>query len=215
MLISCHAILAHIKDQGGKIPEGTEELLDFKCEVDAEKNLERTKLLIDRCWKNDDVRKFFKSMPSSKRLPETTSYFMTHTSRIFDPGYQPTDEDWLKLKTVTTTISETIIKVNIQTLHLFDVPGVKSHQKYWITYFDDVTDIIFISSLSSYNEMMIEDKSTNKLMDSLVVFESLVNNPLFQNTRIILFLNKRDLFEKKIKKISIKDHFPEYDGNLI
>ena len=29
---------------------------------------------------------------------------------------------------------------------------------------------------------------------------------------MILFLNKRDLFAEKIKKVSLRDYFPEYTG---
>ena len=31
---------------------------------------------------------------------------------------------------------------------------------------------------------------------------------------LLLFLNKRDLFEKKIMEKDLKDHFPNYQGKL-
>lgn len=48
--------------------------------------------------------------------------------------------------------------------------------------------------------------------DSLKLFDSICNNKWFQETSIILFLNKKDLFETKIQKSPLTVCFPEYDG---
>jgi hypothetical protein len=48
----------------------------------------------------------------------------------------------------------------------------------------------------------------------LTLFEEIANSRWFESTSIILFLNKRDLFQKKIQEVSLKVCFPEYDqGN--
>ena len=44
------------------------------------------------------------------------------------------------------------------------------------------------------------------------LFDSICNNKWFTETSIILFLNKKDLFEEKIVKSSLKVCFPEYPG---
>lgn len=46
------------------------------------------------------------------------------------------------------------------------------------------------------------------------LFESICNSRWFINTSMILFLNKTDLFQEKIKKISIKIVFTDYKGNF-
>uniref|UniRef100_A0A915PYU6 Uncharacterized protein n=1 Tax=Setaria digitata TaxID=48799 RepID=A0A915PYU6_9BILA len=50
------------------------------------------------------------------------------------------------------------------------------------------------------------------MVESLRLFESICNSRWFINTSIILFLNKKDLFAEKIKRVSIKIAFPEYNG---
>lgn len=50
------------------------------------------------------------------------------------------------------------------------------------------------------------------MIESLRLFESICNSRWFINTSIILFLNKKDLFAEKIKRVSIKIAFPDYDG---
>lgn len=50
------------------------------------------------------------------------------------------------------------------------------------------------------------------MVESLKLFDSVCNNPWFANTSMILFLNKKDLFEQKIKVTDLTVVFPEYTG---
>lgn len=53
----------------------------------------------------------------------------------------------------------------------------------------------------------------NRMHESLKLFDSICNNKWFTDTSIILFLNKKDIFEEKIKKSPLTICFPEYTGN--
>ena len=44
------------------------------------------------------------------------------------------------------------------------------------------------------------------------LFDSICNNKWFTDTSIILFLNKKDLFQEKIKKSPLTACFTEYTG---
>ena len=59
----------------------------------------------------------------------------------------------------------------------------------------------------------MEDRKTNRLQESCDIFETIINNVSFSNVSIILFLNKMDLLEEKIKRVSIGDYFPEFEGD--
>lgn len=48
--------------------------------------------------------------------------------------------------------------------------------------------------------------------ESLHLFNSICNHRFFALTSIVLFLNKKDLFEEKIKKVHLSICFPDYDG---
>lgn len=50
------------------------------------------------------------------------------------------------------------------------------------------------------------------MQESLKLFDSICNNKWFTDTSIILFLNKKDLFEEKIKRSPLTICFPEYTG---
>ncbi|CAN8001694.1 unnamed protein product [Ixodes pacificus] len=95
---------------------------------------------------------------------------------------------------------------------LFDVGGQRSERKKWIHCFEDVTAIIFCVAMSEYDQVLHEDETTNRMQESLKLFDSICNNKWFTDTSIILFLNKKDLFEEKIKKSPLTICFPEYTG---
>ena len=52
----------------------------------------------------------------------------------------------------------------------------------------------------------------NRMRESLALFETIISYPWFQESSIILFMNKTDLFMEKIGKSSIATHFPGYRG---
>lgn len=69
----------------------------------------------------------------------------------------------------------------------------------------------FLASSSEFDQMLQEDRKTNRIIESCDIFETIVNYPLFMNIAFILFLNKTDLLEEKVKHVSIKDYFPSFN----
>ncbi|XP_061139277.1 guanine nucleotide-binding protein G(i) subunit alpha-like [Syngnathus typhle] len=52
----------------------------------------------------------------------------------------------------------------------------------------------------------------NRMHESLKMFDSICNSKWFRETSIILFLNKKDIFENKISKSPLSIYLPEYTG---
>jgi len=111
---------------------------------------------------------------------------------------------------------------------MFDVGGQRSERKKWIHCFENVTSIIFCVALSEYDQVLLEEsnqvcfffkyflaftnKIQNRMMESLVLFDSVVNSRWFMRTSIILFLNKVDLFRQKLGRSPLSNYFPDYSG---
>lgn len=51
--------------------------------------------------------------------------------------------------------------------------------------------------------------------ESKALFRTIITYPWFQNSSVILFLNKKDLLEEKIMYSHLVDYFPEFDGNIL
>lgn len=50
------------------------------------------------------------------------------------------------------------------------------------------------------------------MLESLVLFESVINSRWFTRTSIILFLNKIDVFKAKLPKVPLEKYFTDYAG---
>ena len=96
-----------------------------------------------------------------------------------------------------------------------DVGGQKSERKKWIKCFDSIHAVIFVASLSCYDEVLYEDYSTNSMTDQLKLFGNVCNNEALNGVAMILFLNKRDLFVDKIQNVPITKcpSFTGYSGD--
>ncbi len=79
--------------------------------------------------------------------------------------------------------------------------------------FQDVTSVIFVVAMSEYDQKLYEDETTNRMHEALKLFKDICNTKWFSETAIILFLNKKDLFEKKIKRVPLNVCFRDYSGN--
>ena len=66
--------------------------------------------------------------------------------------------------------------------------------------------------LTGYDLVLAEDEEMNRMIESMKLFDSICNNKWFVDTSIILFLNKKDLFEEKIVRSPLSICFPEYGG---
>eukprot|EP01133_Synstelium_polycarpum_P006554 gene6554-7597_t len=116
----------------------------------------------------------------------------------------------LKSRSTTNGVVETDFKVMDVIFRIVDVAGQRGERKKWISFFEDVTAIVFVAAISEYDQLLVEDNSTNRLQESLSLFEQICNDSTFPKTSIILFLNKIDLFREKLKRSSLKICFPDY-----
>lgn len=96
--------------------------------------------------------------------------------------------------------------------------------------------MIFVAALDCYDMVCFEDNNANRMTESLELFARISNNEWFvdvylkaktigitalnsficrlENSSIILFLNKVDLFAEKIKRHPIKSYFEDYTGEV-
>lgn len=146
------------------------------------------------------------------QLNDSAEYFFDRVDEIAKPDYCPSQEDVIKARVQTTGIIETQFQFKDMIFNVIDVGGQRSERKKWIQAFDDVTAVLFCAALSGYDTLLREDDSTNRLLESLELFDGICNNVFFRETEIILFLNKTDLFAKKIKTSRLTDYFSAYTG---
>lgn len=144
-----------------------------------------------------------------------TSYFLDNYSRITDAAYRPTDEDILYSRVRTLGVTEDVFRVDRSLIYrIYDVGGSRSQRAAWAPFLDDIESIIFLAPLSAFDQPLVEDCSTNRLADTFTLFNQIVTNPLLEHATMILFLNKIDLLEKKLRQgVQLHKYWPEYVGD--
>ena len=148
------------------------------------------------------------------QLKDSAAYFFQRINKILNPSYIPDVQDVLQSQVNTTGIVETTFKSGGVIYQLFDVGGQRSERRKWLHCFDDVKAVLFVASLSGYDMTLTEDGTTNRMEESLNLFQAICVNKFFRSSSIVLFLNKLDLFTEKVNntKRHLRLFFPKYTG---
>ncbi|KAF8638677.1 hypothetical protein AX17_002022 [Amanita inopinata Kibby_2008] len=162
-------------------------------------------------WRDPSVQKTW-DRGNEAALPENLPYFFSSIDRLFEPHYKPNEQDIIQCRARSIGITETTFHLRDHEMLMVDVGGQKSERRKWIHCFQDVTSILFLVSLSGYDQCLFEDRDANQMQDAMTIWDSICHSQWFKHTSIILFLNKNDLFEQKIRHSHIKNFFPDFEG---
>ncbi|KAL3876261.1 hypothetical protein ACJMK2_034129 [Sinanodonta woodiana] len=147
------------------------------------------------------------------QLGDSLRYFLNSLDRIGKMDYMPLKLDILHARKATKGIIEHQFDIKGIPFLFVDVGGQRSQRQKWFQCFEGITSILFLASSSEFDQVLMEDRKTNRLIESCDIFETIINNKAFTNVSIILFLNKTDLLEEKVKHVNIKDYFPQFNGD--
>lgn len=114
---------------------------------------------------------------------------------------------------------------------MVDVGGQRSERRKWIHCFDNVNLVLFIVALSDYDYLDPEESYAvsnipienaqkplqcptlqNRLLKNHEIFTTIVQSEHFRKASIVLFLNKKDIFEEKLNSVPLTVAFPDYKG---
>ncbi|KAH9926690.1 guanine nucleotide binding protein, alpha subunit [Fomitopsis serialis] len=164
-----------------------------------------------RLWNDDTIRALLQVQ--GVRLEDQPGFFLDSLERVTSPRYVPTDEDILRARLKTLGVTEYRFAIKEGTIggitrdwRVFDVGGHRSLVSValpsltaWAPYFDDMNAILFLAPISCFDQMLEEDSTVNRLEDSVLLWKTIVSNPLLAKTSIVLFLNKVDIFKAKLE----------------
>lgn len=133
--------------------------------------------------------------------------------RISDNQYIPNQQDVIMCRLKSVGITDIQFTIGPLKLRLLDVGGMRPERKKWPHVLDGVSMVLFVINLADYDQKCQEDNKTNRMKESLKVFEEICSN---ENIPVILlFFNKEDIFLEKIKKVDLKCCFEDYTGRKL
>lgn len=169
-----------------------------------------------RLWNDPTIKGMLKTRKI--RLEDKAGFFLDSLDRVTTLRYVPSDDDILRARLKTLGVSEHRFKFKAGNMvahdwKVYDVGGARSLRAAWAPFFDNMDAIIFLAPISGFDETLAEDPTVNRLEDSILLWKSIVSNPLLQNAQTVLFLNKFDLFKAKLDAgIQFGQHVVSY-GN--
>ncbi|KAJ7484350.1 guanine nucleotide binding protein, alpha subunit [Mycena latifolia] len=139
------------------------------------------------------------------RLEEGPGFFLNDLERVTGLNYLPTDDDVLRARLKTVGVSEYTFEMEVATgretgteWRIVDVGGSRSQRATWIPFFDDVDAIIFLAPISGFDQVLAEDRTVNRLEDSVLLWKAVCTNKLLASVDLVLFLNKCDILARKL-----------------
>ncbi|KAK5981973.1 Guanine nucleotide-binding protein alpha-5 subunit [Trichostrongylus colubriformis] len=239
---SFHAIAVGIEQTNVDIPEKEKGIVEqfsrHSSELEIVDEEDELQLLMHFSTL-DSVKSFLAQHATWATIPDNYTYFSTCLQRILAKDYLPTSLDIVHMRKATIGVHEFAFDFKKYAMRLIDVGGQRTERRKWIHFFEDVTAVMFVSSLSSYDQIMEEDMAIrqvvpsdtqprqgviriatatqrerkNRLVDSIDLFHEIIKNEFLKSSSFILFLNKVDLFKAKLLHSRLGDHFSSYTGN--
>ncbi|XP_038710566.1 guanine nucleotide-binding protein alpha-1 subunit [Tripterygium wilfordii] len=178
---------------------------------------------IEAIWSDTAIQETY-ARGSELQVPDCANYFMENLQRLSEANYVPTKDDVLYARVRTTGVVEIQFspvgenKKSGEVYRLFDVGGQRNERRKWIHLFEGVSAVIFCVAISEYDQTLFEDENKNRLMETKELFDWVLKQPCFEKTSFMLFLNKFDVFEKKVLKVPLnvcewfKDYQPVSTG---
>ncbi|VEL42220.1 unnamed protein product, partial [Protopolystoma xenopodis] len=130
-------------------------------------------------------------------------------------GYIPTNEDIVWSRRPTDSIIEEEIALHGTRLVFIDVGGQTKERRKWCQCFTGMTSVLFLVACSHFDEHY-RDRLTrefrNKLHESMIIFNGLINHVAFRRVSVIIFFNKTDILKEKVasRTSNIRDTFPNF-----
>ncbi|KAL7827389.1 hypothetical protein SRHO_G00331070 [Serrasalmus rhombeus] len=183
-------------------------------ELEVDKVMELDKNYVEAIhslWSDQGIQECY-DRRREYQLSDSAKYYLSDLERIADPGYVPTEQDILRVRVPTTGIIEYPFDLENVIFRMVDVGGQRSERRKWIHCFENVTSIIFLVALSEYDQVLAECDNENRMEESKALFKTIITYPWFQQSSVILFLNKTDILAEKITYSHLVNYFPEFTG---
>jgi len=162
---------------------------------------------IEILWSHPIIKEAYdKSTEFPITLPTNAAYFLQNVRKFSYPDFIPNHQDIINSRLKTNGISTIVFPHQGLEFTIIDIAGQKSDSRKWLHCFDNVNAVIFVVPLDEYD---IKTGNKNKLEEIREEWTSMSRHQQFEDTSWILFLNKTDLFEIKLKKAPLKQFFPD------
>ena len=177
---------------------------------------------IDKLWKDEAMKNTWLHRKNF-HIMDNTPYFFEKILDIKSSKeeeekhgeWQATFDDFVRVRDQTTGIVVKHFRAQTEfgeyKFEVTDVGGQRAERRKWMRLFDNISVVVYIMSLSAYDQHLYEDNTKNCWDETLELFSKTSHESVFDSTDWVIFFNKVDLFEKKIKEIPFTVYQPNFN----
>eukprot|EP01083_Nonionella_stella_P005145 14948_1 len=177
---------------------------------------------ISKLW-HDKAMKHTWEKRRNSHIMDNTPYFldkvleMVHNPKTNDAPYKCTFNDYVRVRDQTTGIIVKDFYAKTEfgeyKFSVTDVGGQRAERRKWMRLFDNISVVVYIMSLSAYDQCLYEDNTRKCWDETLELFGKTSHEAVFDTTDWVVFFNKVDIFETKILKIPFTEYQPNFNPN--
>jgi len=194
-----------------EIPPKLQPKVDQVINSEGELN-EDIGMAIEKIWSNKKIKATFQKVEVQLLIPTNSQHFWKMAKEVSSEDYSPSKDDIIQSKIRTIGIQETRFEFEGLKFLMVDVGGQRSERRKWLHCFNNINAVIFLTAIDEYDgKVLEEDNHTNRMLDSQSLFEKISESSWFEGVPFILFLNKIDLFQNKIKTLPLDKVFDDFN----
>eukprot|EP01084_Bolivina_argentea_P290929 499894_1 len=164
---------------------------------------------IENVWNLPAIKETFSYRLKAKyHCVDNIDYFFNKITEVMSKNWIITKEDLLKARCWTTGIKNYKYEINDGIINIFDLGSQRS-----VRIFMDVKCGIFVIGTSDFCKVLFENEKQIHLLESLEWFEEICGEKWFKQSKMVLVLNKMDLFREYLRFTPLSFCFgDEYKG---
>ena len=137
--------------------------------------------------------------PDEAELSWQTPWFLMQHQRILSAAYTPEPQDLVRLRVRTAGVARHQLVRMSHDVTLVDVGGMRADRHKWPAAYRQTTLALFVASLADFSRTLSEDGTTNRLSESVELFEATCRTLEEQNTPYCLVLTHEDQLCRLLK----------------
>ncbi|XP_059653934.1 extra-large guanine nucleotide-binding protein 1-like [Cornus florida] len=178
---------------------------------------------VEELWKDGAFQATYNRRNELNMLHGAANYFLNRAVDVLRVDYEPSDTDILYADGITSSnglasmeftfpksTQESFLGTADQNDPLLRYQLIRVHSSSlgesckWLEMFEDVDLVLYCVALTDYDEFCDDGGvSTNKMLASKKLFESIATHPTLDQKNFLLILNKFDLLKEKIERVPL------------
>eukprot|EP01084_Bolivina_argentea_P254817 428467_1 len=186
------------------------DMIGYQCCDRCLDNMQSFGKALHKVWKELEQFKYIYNnigVKFERAYIENMDYYFNKCVQVFHKDFKPNHEDITRMYIRTVGCIDNRLNISGCWLNITDTAGQKNEGRKWLYCFKNGCDaILYVVGLDLFRHVLPRDYRVNAMKESIDCFQDVLIHKLYGKFKLILVLNKTDLFKQSLKlghKLSI------------